>query len=110
MSRSKSVSSAQVRARDRGAIARAVSMAERGDSAIRELLESLAAGPRRGHRVWVTGPPGSGKSTLAMQLIRQLRAANQSVAVIAVDPSSPFSHGALLGDRVRMNDVAADPG
>jgi LAO/AO transport system kinase len=108
MSRSEPVSSAQVRARDRAAIARAVSMAERGDSAIRELLESLAADPRRAYPIGVTGPPGAGKSTLTMQLIRQLRAAKQSVAVIAVDPSSPFSHGALLGDRVRMNDVAAD--
>ena len=108
MSRSEPVSSAQVRARDRAAIARAVSMAERGDTGIGELLESLAVDPRRAYRIGVTGPPGAGKSTLAMQLIRQLRAANQSVAVIAVDPTSPFSHGALLGDRVRMNDVAAD--
>jgi LAO/AO transport system kinase len=73
------------------------------------LLEQLSAGSDAGYRIGITGPPGAGKSTLASQLIRGLRAENAKVAVLAVDPSSPYSRGALLGDRLRMNDIAADP-
>ena len=100
-----------VRSRDRRAIARALSIVEHGGAAAARLLESLAAsGEIRSYRVGITGAPGAGKSTLTMQLVRCLRAAGASVAVIAVDPSSPLSGGALLGDRVRMTDVAGDEG
>jgi LAO/AO transport system kinase len=108
MIKSEQVMAARIRTRDRAAIGRAVTWVERSDPRAANLLEALAADGRAAYRIGVTGPPGAGKSTLTRQLIRQLRATNRSVAVIAVDPSSPFSHGALLGDRVRMSDVAAD--
>ena len=94
--------------RDRAAVGRALTLIERGGEAAQPLLAQLHA-TGRAIRVGITGAPGAGKSTLAMQLVRALRPSG-TVAVIAVDPSSPFSGGAMLGDRVRMNDVAADAG
>jgi LAO/AO transport system kinase len=94
--------------RDRAGIARALTLVERGGDAARALLAGVRA-PGRAIRIGITGAPGAGKSTLTMQLVRVLRPSG-TVAVLAVDPSSPFSGGALLGDRVRMNDVAADTG
>jgi len=96
--------------RDPRAIARAISMVEDGD----EGLEALSAGlfPHTG-RAWtvgVTGSPGVGKSTLAGELVRAARQRESSVAVLAVDPTSPFTGGALLGDRLRMQAHATDPG
>ena len=93
---------------DRAAIARALTTVEQGGDAAFALLGQLRC---TGHsvRIGITGAPGSGKSTLTTQLVRALRPSG-TVGVIAVDPSSPFTGGALLGDRVRMSDVAGDDG
>lgn len=86
-------------------VARLISAAERGES-------DLGASPsrRRAHVVGVTGPPGSGKSTLVDVLVAEVRAGGSTVAVLAIDPSSPVTGGAVLGDRVRMSRHATDPG
>jgi len=93
---------------DRRAIAQAINLVERsaGDSA--ELLGALRSRVGRAYRIGVTGPSGAGKSTLVARLAAALRLRDQSVAVIAVDPTSPFSGGALLGDRVRMSEIWGD--
>jgi LAO/AO transport system kinase len=93
---------------ERRAIAQAINLIERnaGDSA--ELLDALRSRVGRAYRIGVTGPPGAGKSTLVARLAAALRLRGQSVAVIAVDPTSPFSGGALLGDRVRMSEIWGD--
>jgi LAO/AO transport system kinase len=95
---------------DRSATARLLSLIERGGEGARDV--GRLAAPRAGaaYTVGITGAPGSGKSTLTSALIAHLRAADEDVAVLAVDPSSPFSGGAILGDRVRMQDHATDPG
>jgi LAO/AO transport system kinase len=83
-------------------IARCLSLIERDGQDIPERLARLP--PHPGHRIiGITGPPGAGKSTLTDALIAEMRAAGRRVAVLCVDPSSPFHHGALLGDRIRMN-------
>jgi LAO/AO transport system kinase len=91
-------------------IGRLVSLVENGSSELPDLLGSL--GPLTGHAnvIGVTGPPGVGKSTTTSALVGALRARGDRVAVVAVDPSSPFSGGALLGDRIRMSEHATDPG
>jgi LAO/AO transport system kinase len=95
---------------ERRAVARAISLVEDGSPE----LEALSAGvfPRTGSAatIGLTGAPGVGKSTLAGELVRIARASDQTVAVLAVDPTSPFTGGALLGDRVRMQEHATDPG
>lgn len=95
---------------DRAAVARLLSMVERGGDDARQV--SRLASPRAGnaYTVGLTGAPGAGKSTLTSALIGHLRAMQLEVAVIAIDPSSPFTGGAILGDRVRMQDHALDPG
>jgi len=94
---------------DRRALARGLTCIEgMGDDA-RKLLDALWAKTGNARRIGVTGPPGVGKSTLATGLVRLHRAAQRSVAVLAVDPSSPLTGGALLGDRHRMAAEAADP-
>lgn len=92
------------------ALARAISIVENGRSGFEQLL--AAVHPRLGsaHRVGITGPPGAGKSTLTRRLVEAWRERGLTVAVVAVDPSSPFSGGALLGDRIRMESVALDAG
>lgn len=100
----------RVAAGDRRAIARLISMVEDEEDGVRELLARLRVNGERAHVIGVTGPPGSGKSTLVMQLVRAFRRRGNAVGVIAVDPTSPFTGGALLGDRIRMQDVITDPG
>lgn len=95
---------------DRGAIARLLSYIERGGEAGRQV--GRLAYPRSGqaYTVGLTGAPGAGKSTLTSAIIGHLRQLGLEVAVLAIDPSSPFTGGAILGDRVRMQDHATDPG
>src|SRR3954464_7220159 len=95
---------------DRAALARLLSLVERGGDEAREVAR--LAHPRSGNAylVGLTGAPGSGKSTLTSATIAHLRAQQTEVAVLAIDPSSPFTGGAILGDRVRMQDHATDPG
>jgi LAO/AO transport system kinase len=95
---------------DMRALARLISLVERDDPEVPALLSELQ--PRTGHSylIGVTGPPGSGKSTLVDTLIEVVRRAGKTVGVVAVDPNSPFTGGAVLGDRVRMQRHAMDPG
>lgn len=94
----------------RTALARAISVVENQREGFQTLLHRLHPRLGRAHRIGITGPPGAGKSTLTAELIRRYRARGETVAVVAVDPTSPFTGGALLGDRVRMNDVGLDDG
>ncbi|MCY4425727.1 MAG: methylmalonyl Co-A mutase-associated GTPase MeaB [Halieaceae bacterium] len=89
---------------------RLISRAEACDSSITPILKQLFCKAGDPVLLGITGPPGAGKSTLVNQLIQHYRKHDKCVAVLAVDPSSPFSGGAILGDRVRMNQHAADPG
>jgi len=98
----------RVRAGERGAIARAITLVENAGAGARALRAALAPHLGRARVVGVTGPPGAGKSTLVNALIRELLARGQRVAVVAVDPSSPLTGGALLGDRIRMGEHQAD--
>ena len=92
------------------AVARLISRLEDRDPAAIDVMRVLLANTGRARTIGITGPPGSGKSTLVDQLIRLLRARGFTVAVIAVDPSSPFTGGAILGDRLRMQEHATDTG
>ncbi|MDE0157220.1 MAG: methylmalonyl Co-A mutase-associated GTPase MeaB [Gammaproteobacteria bacterium] len=94
--------------RDRPGIARAISMVEAGGEAARRLLDNIYPRTGRAYRVGITGPPGAGKSTLAGEIARTLRQSGHTIAIVAVDPTSPFTSGALLGDRVRMADLDND--
>lgn len=92
------------------ALARAVSIVENHRPGFEEVLGRLHPRLGRARRVGLTGPPGAGKSTLGMQLARAWRASGLTVGIVAVDPTSPFTGGALLGDRIRMEEIALDPG
>ena len=100
----------QVRAGRRRAVARAISWVEGPHPQADALLSALYPHTGRAHIVGITGAPGTGKSTLTNQIARCYRDLRTKVGVIAVDPSSPFSGGALLGDRIRMADLSGDPG
>ncbi len=91
-------------------LARAVSIVENHRDGFEELLAALHPKTGRAQRIGLTGPPGAGKSTITTLVAKNLRAAGHRVGIIAVDPTSPFTGGALLGDRVRMEQVALDPG
>jgi LAO/AO transport system kinase len=95
---------------DRAAIARLISLVEKGGDAAVEAVARLYPRTGRAYTVGITGAPGAGKSTITDRLVAALRRAGDEVGVLAVDPSSPFSGGAILGDRVRMGDHATDPG
>src|SRR5207302_7732838 len=93
------------------ALARAISLVENQRDGFERLLSHVHAGLGRGgsRRIGVTGPPGAGKSTLTERLLQQFRARQLRVGVVAVDPTSPFTGGALLGDRIRMESAGLDP-
>ena len=95
---------------DPRAIARAISLVENETPAATDLLRTIFPHTGRAYLIGVTGPPGAGKSTLVDRMTQQLRARGKTVGIIAVDPTSPFSGGAILGDRVRMQAHAGDPG
>jgi LAO/AO transport system kinase len=101
---------AGVRAGDRRALARAISQVENGDPIAYPLVRELYGETGRGAVIGVTGPPGVGKSSLIAALVAHLRELERTVGVVSVDPSSPFSRGALLGDRIRLADHFTDPG
>src|SRR5919198_2906709 len=98
-----------VRAGDTGALARAISLVENSDPLAYDLVSDVYPETGRAYAVGVTGPPGVGKSPLISELVQHVRAEQRSVGVISVDPSSPFTQGALLGDRIRLADHFLDP-
>jgi LAO/AO transport system kinase len=101
---------AGVRSGDRRALARAITLVENGDPLAYDVVAQLYPETGKAYAVGVTGPPGVGKSTLISALVRHVRAQDVQVGVVSVDPSSPFSQGALLGDRIRLSDHFLDPG
>lgn len=101
---------AGIRAGTPAAVARGISLVERGRPEAEALMEAVFAESGRAHVIGVTGIPGSGKSTLVTRLTEELRRRGRSVGIVAVDPSSPYSGGSILGDRVRMGALGGDPG
>jgi LAO/AO transport system kinase len=99
-----------VRRGERASLARMLTLVEAGDQDARPAIASLVAGAGQAYTIGMTGAPGAGKSSLTDRLVGHLRAQGDGVAVLAVDPSSPRSGGAILGDRVRMSGHATDPG
>jgi LAO/AO transport system kinase len=99
-----------VRTGDTRALARAISLVENGDPLAYDLVHDIYPETGRTYAVGITGPPGVGKSSLISGLIGHIRAQERTIGVISVDPSSPFTQGALLGDRIRLSDHFLDPG
>ena len=92
------------------ALSRVISMLERGDPSAADVMREIDSRSGRAYTLGITGPPGAGKSTIVDQLTRHLRQQDKRVGIVAVDPTSPFSGGALLGDRIRMQRHYLDPG
>ena len=92
------------------AVARAISAVERGGAGARAIVAAIFRFTGRAHLIGITGAPGTGKSTLVNEIAKQYRRRGQRVGIVAVDPTSPFSGGAILGDRLRMQDLSGDPG
>ena len=101
---------AGVREGDRRALARAITLIENGDPLAYDLVREVYPETGSAYVVGITGPPGVGKSSLIAALVRRIREAGRTVGVISVDPSSPFTKGALLGDRIRLSEHFLDPG
>jgi LAO/AO transport system kinase len=95
---------------DKRALSRILSFVENGHPDGRQAMKALFGYTGHGHIVGITGPAGSGKSTLVGVLAREYRARDRTVGIVAVDPTSPFTHGAILGDRIRMQELTSDPG
>ena len=102
--------SAQVLAGNRRALARVLTLVENGSTAAEDVLLSLFPHSGRAHIIGITGAPGAGKSTLVAALTKAFRARGETVGIIAVDPSSPFTGGAIMGDRIRMGELSGDSG
>ena len=95
---------------ERRAVARSISIVESSNSASTELLKKIFLNIGNAYRIGITGPPGSGKSTITNHLTKYYRKQSKKIGIIAVDPTSPFTGGALLGDRVRMSEIGQDEG